>query len=739
MKKFILFLFSLCTSLSASSFLLDEDFALLATQNKRFAKHYNEFCFRLAQGETYEMHASDVCSTPDLYDTLWPFFCLYHLAYDPEGCSTWAYDSQNTLYLVPKEEAIAYIDQTLIHRIGDKWRHIPPIGGACDYGLCTICNGKISHGFEWGDVGNGVEWWKEPYIFYRCPCYAPNAWHVLELNEEEHYNFCGFCLTFNKLKNWDFCNKPSIFPGYFNWRYQKYFSFFEQCLSYITSNPSCDCIWPHCDYFAEDISNTACLTFHWLAECTSIMESMASTKFSPYLPCTVSEEWTRGLLIHAYFYSHYQRIFNELEQYSFKHLPSDEHQKVRLKLSAAEAKMIPDFEKLYTKCLQKHPHPKIHYERGLIRFHRGQFLDSLEDISKLIAYAEANNFYEFLTSDLYLQEGKLLNEVLSYDAAITALTKSIQKDPSNKEAYFEKALAYFETGDFYKALSDYSSSDIHPIKDDSKKIGCLNYLIFGKGITLGMVKGGQDSVIEFIPSLLSCFRGLNKGIWACISSPIAISQDMIECAHACLEFIKDNTTKELIGKIVPELQECLQKWEQLDDHTKGRYIGYAIAKYGVDIFMGSGSVKAAQLYRNLRKANAIMTLETASISPKFAQEVLIQASKEETMRSRRLKSSNLKIQWDKQAKHLPGKQNYQQGKSIFEHRDPQKLVNEFAGKGIKASNSIPGTSGYREIVNFKEYIGYHVNRETGEKIATTWGKIHYAKDGVHIVPTLPRQ
>ena len=29
-------------------------------------------------------------------------------------------------------------------------------------------------------------------------------------------------------------------------------------------------------------------------------------------------------------------------------------------------------------------------------------------------------------------------------------------------------------------------------------------------------------------------------------------------------------------------------------------------------------------------------------------------------------------------------------------------------------------------------------RYTGEKIATTWGKIHYAKDGVHVVPTRPR-
>ena len=37
-------------------------------------------------------------------------------------------------------------------------------------------------------------------------------------------------------------------------------------------------------------------------------------------------------------------------------------------------------------------------------------------------------------------------------------------------------------------------------------------------------------------------------------------------------------------------------------------------------------------------------------------------------------------------------------------------------------------------MDFGEFIGYAVVREGGEKIPTTWEKIHYAKDGVHIVP-----
>ena len=87
---------------------------------------------------------------------------------------------------------------------------------------------------------------------------------------------------------------------------------------------------------------------------------------------------------------------------------------------------------------------------------------------------------------------------------------------------------------------------------------------------------------------------------------------MVDCAHACLEFIKEHTTKEVLCQLVPELQECLKTWDQLDDYIKGRYIGYVVGKYGVDIFIASGSVKAMQLYRNLRIANAVMTLEKAS-------------------------------------------------------------------------------------------------------------------------------
>ena len=337
-------------------------------------------------------------------------------------------------------------------------------------------------------------------------------------------------------------------------------------------------------------------------------------------------------------------------------------------------------------------------------------------------------------------EGRLLSESLSYDEAIVALTKAIAKDPQNFEAYFERAIAYFEAGDFQKALADYLASGIRPRAIDPKQLN-FDASKFGQGIALGVLKGSKDSVVEFVPSLLSSLRGISRGIWMFVSDPISVSQDMVECANACLEFIKEATVKELICELVPELQECLNKWDALDEYTKGQLIGYVIGKYGVDIFIGSGSIKAIQLYRNLRRANALMTLETAALSPKHAKEIMAQCAKEWKLRENLLKSDNLKIQWDKQGKHIQGHKNYvaEKNKSIFTHKNPQKLIKDFAGTGLKDSSSLPGIPGYKEVVDFGEVIGYDVHPQIyGHMTPTTWGKIHYSKDGllVHCRPGL---
>ncbi|WP_195155532.1 polymorphic toxin type 50 domain-containing protein [Candidatus Protochlamydia phocaeensis] len=85
-----------------------------------------------------------------------------------------------------------------------------------------------------------------------------------------------------------------------------------------------------------------------------------------------------------------------------------------------------------------------------------------------------------------------------------------------------------------------------------------------------------------------------------------------------------------------------------------------------------------------------------------------------------------------------GTHNYQPGKSIFEHSNAEDLLKKYSGKGKPVRGNF-GEPGYQEIINFEEFIGYNICDQTGEKIPTTWGKIHYSKNGAHIVPTRPKQ
>lgn len=103
---------------------------------------------------------------------------------------------------------------------------------------------------------------------------------------------------------------------------------------------------------------------------------------------------------------------------------------------------------------------------------------------------------------------------------------------------------------------------------------------------------------------------------------------------------------------------------------------------------------------------------------------------------------NLKVQPDKLGKHIEGHKNFDplDTKSIFEHKDPQGLIDKYAGTGRpdRGATAGPGEQGYKEVVDFGEFIGYEINPRTKIRTPTSKGKIHYAKDGVHIVPFLER-
>jgi RHS repeat-associated protein len=103
-----------------------------------------------------------------------------------------------------------------------------------------------------------------------------------------------------------------------------------------------------------------------------------------------------------------------------------------------------------------------------------------------------------------------------------------------------------------------------------------------------------------------------------------------------------------------------------------------------------------------------------------------------------LKRNIPKIHPGKQGKHIPGHNNFLQGRSKLTHNNPQDLVDRFAGKGQQAGKIPPGMPGFKERIDFGEIIGIYVDKTTGESMPTTVGILHYSKDGVHIVPARPK-
>lgn len=58
-------------------------------------------------------------------------------------------------------------------------------------------------------------------------------------------------------------------------------------------------------------------------------------------------------------------------------------------------------------------------------------------------------------SEILLEQGAIFNVLMLHKNAIEVLSQAIKLNSSNREAYFERALAYFETNQIALALNDY--------------------------------------------------------------------------------------------------------------------------------------------------------------------------------------------------------------------------------------------------------------------------------------------
>ena len=155
------------------------------------------------------------------------------------------------------------------------------------------------------------------------------------------------------------------------------------------------------------------------------------------------------------------------------------------KLDECLNKITNEYIKLFEECIKEHNCLATYHDYGLLAYLNNNFDKSIEMLSKMIEVAENTGQIETLESQIYHDLGSVCIETLMYDKAIRFLSEAISKDPSNKAVYFDRAVAYFETGSYDLALQDYMmSKDALISKPDSQvpvefKEALLNGLIDG--------------------------------------------------------------------------------------------------------------------------------------------------------------------------------------------------------------------------------------------------------------------
>jgi len=233
----------------------------------------------------------------------------------------------------------------------------------------------------------------------------------------------------------------------------------------------------------------------------------------------------------------------------------------------------------------------------------------------------------------YLVEGTACNNYLLYEDALKNLDKAIKLRPSNREAYEERAIAYFELNRIDLALKDYEESkkknlcrstnldswnnfgnDIYDFEQRNLPLFSLapSYpsLDFATGLLEGVWYGSEGETIEF----LSCIRGSFNALWAFACSPVEVSRELVEATRAMGEYLTNTDIWTLLEEALPELVECGRYWDSWSEHTKGKKMGYIIGKYGISVFLYLGVSKGLAIFNDLKRANMMATLERYSLT-----------------------------------------------------------------------------------------------------------------------------
>lgn len=119
------------------------------------------------------------------------------------------------------------------------------------------------------------------------------------------------------------------------------------------------------------------------------------------------------------------------------------------KLYDCRDKIIHAYIEIFEELLNtKEGNLAFYHDYGLLAYMNNNFDKYSELLFALMDHAQKTHQIDQLNSKIYHDLGSVCVEVMDYDKAIKYLSDAIRLDSSNKETYFNRATAYFETGQF---------------------------------------------------------------------------------------------------------------------------------------------------------------------------------------------------------------------------------------------------------------------------------------------------
>lgn len=409
----------------------------------------------------------------------------------------------------------------------------------------------------------------------------------------------------------------------------------------------------------------------------------------------------------------------------------DEYAKVNKNADYFQKKVADSFLDYYN-CSCSHRYLQDIFDHGLLELALGHLNEAVIIADELVETASRPpNSVDALSANYCLSLGITYSEALNYSKAIEFLSEAIRKNPSDKEAYLQRAIAFFETNQMEEAVQDFLQLDISQLLVYPAETSQVE---FGKGFLMGATGGLADGLIELPPSLWMSLQGISHLIWAGVTNPLDVPQNMITAVNEIMDYICTEEFSQIADDLAPEFCELVKNWKIHDSYNKGEKAGYLLGKYGVDILATCGISKGFKAFQELKNLNALSNLHTLSLSD--AAKLYTKTLGNSLAETRKHYFKTVKYNYDAHNKHVLGHNDFRPTRSVWDHPDPEGLLRKFGGKGVPHKGT-PGAPGFRETVDFKEYIGIWKNEKGTVALPTTRGTIHYGKKGAHIVPSDP--